>query len=159
MSDIKLATSIAAPIERVFDLARSIDLHMNSTSNTGERAIAGVTSGLIGPGEQVTWRARHFGIWQSLTVQITSFEPPTHFTDTMVRGAFRQMEHDHYFESSSDGTIMRDVFAYTAPLGMLGRLAELVFLDRYLRSFLVERNRVIKHAAESGEWVRYLENC
>lgn len=71
MPVIELATSIAAPIERVFDLARSIELHTNSTLSTGERAVAGVTSGLIGQDEEVTWRARHFGVWQSLTVRVT----------------------------------------------------------------------------------------
>ena len=156
MSVIKLTTSITAPVERVFDLARSIDLHTDSTASTGERAVAGVTSGLIGPGEQVTWRARHFGIWQSLTVRITEFERPVHFADVMVRGAFQSMEHHHYFEPSSDGTIMRDVFSYEAPLGILGRIAEFLILDRYLRSFLIERNRIIKEAADSDKWTRYV---
>ena len=88
MAIIELTTEIDAPISRVFDLARSIDLHTNSTSRTGERAVAGVTSGLIGPGDEVTWRARHFGVWQSLTVRVEVFEPPTHFSDRMLRGAF-----------------------------------------------------------------------
>jgi ligand-binding SRPBCC domain-containing protein len=158
MPVIELATSIAAPIERVFDLARSIDLHTESTARTGERAIAGTTSGLIGLGQQVTWRARHFGIWQSLTVRITEFEPPTHFADVMLRGAFCRMEHHHYFERSSEGTVMRDLFSYESPLGILGRIAEFLFLDRYMRSLLVERNRVIKAAAESDAWVRYVQN-
>lgn len=93
MPVIELATSIAAPIERVFDLARSIELHTNSTLSTGERAVAGVTSGLIGPDQEVTWRARHFGVWQALMVRVTEFERPKHFADVMLRGAFRRMEH------------------------------------------------------------------
>src|SRR4030095_208578 len=101
MPVIELAISIAAPIDRVFDLARSIDLHTNSTPSSGERAVAGVTTGLIGPEQEVTWRARHFGIWQSLTVRVTVFERPTHFADAMLRGAFRRMEHHHYFETAS----------------------------------------------------------
>jgi ligand-binding SRPBCC domain-containing protein len=156
MPVIELATSIVAPSERVFDLARSIELHMESTSNTDETAVAGVTSGLIGLGQEVTWRARHFGVWQSLSVRITEFEPPNHFADVMVRGAFRCLEHHHYFEQSDNGTLMRDIFSYQAPLGVLGRLAEFLFLDRYMRSLLVERNRVIKVVAESDGWVRYL---
>jgi ligand-binding SRPBCC domain-containing protein len=151
MPTIKLATSIAAPIDRVFDLARSIDLHTNSTSSTGERAIAGVTSGLIGPSQEVTWRARHFGVWQSLTVRITAFERPTHFADTMLRGAFRSMEHHHYFEPAGSGTTMRDVFSFQSPLGVLGRIADSLFLTRYMKSFLIERNRVIKATAESDD--------
>lgn len=156
MPTIHLSTAIAAPVDRVFDLARSIDLHTESTASTGERAVAGVTSGLIGPGEQVTWRARHFGVWQKLTVRITAFERPTHFADTMLRGAFRRMEHHHYFEPSAAGTIMRDEFTFESPLGVLGRLAEALFLTRYMRAFLLERNRVIKDTAESEEWRRYL---
>lgn len=158
MPTIELATSIAAPIERVFDLARSIELHTNSTSSTDEQAVGGVTSGLIGPGQEVTWRARHFGVWQSLTVCITAFERPTHFADTMLRGAFRRMDHHHHFEPSQAGTIMRDVFTYEPPLGILGRIADFLFLERYMRSFLIERNRVIKATAESDAWNQYVCN-
>ena len=157
MAIIELTTEIDAPIGRVFDLARSIDLHVNSTSKTGEHAVAGVTSGLIGAGEEVTWRARHFGVWQSLTVRVDVFEPPTHFSDTMLRGAFRRMVHHHYFASSSQGTTMRDVFEFHSPFGVLGRVADALVLKRYMRSFLVERNRVIKSTAESDAWRRYLK--
>ena len=157
MPIIELTTEIAALIGRVFDVSRSIDLHTNSASKTAERAVAGVTSGLIGAGQQVTWRARHFGIWQSLTVQIDAVEPPTHFSDRMIRGAFHRMEHHHYFaESAGGGTTMRDVFEFESPLGVLGRVADALVLTRYMRSFLIERNRVIKAAAESEEWRRYV---
>jgi ligand-binding SRPBCC domain-containing protein len=156
MPVIELATSVAAPVERVFDLARSIDLHMDSTASTGERAVAGVTSGLIGLGEEMTWRARHFGVWQTLAVRITAFERPTHFADTMLRGAFRRIEHHHHFEAVPGGTTMHDVFTYESPLGILGRIADFLFLERYLRAFLIKRNRHIKIAAESEAWKRYL---
>jgi ligand-binding SRPBCC domain-containing protein len=153
---ITLTTFVAAPIERVFDLSRSIELHTDSTSQTGERAIGGVTSGLIGPGDEVTWRARHFGVWQSLSVKITAYERPAHFADTMLRGAFRRMEHHHYFERDGEGTKMRDEFAFESPLGILGRMVDTLILERYMCSFLVERNRVIQQAAESDEWRKYL---
>lgn len=153
---IELTTLIAAPIERVFDLSRSIDLHTNSVSSTGERAVGGVTSGLIGPGEEVTWRARHFGIWQSLTVRITEFERPVHFADVMLRGAFRRMEHHHHFGTARDGTTMRDVFSFQSPLGVLGRIADRLFLTRYMTSFLIERNQFIKATAESDDWRSYV---
>ena len=159
MPVIELVTSIAAPIDRVFDLARSIDLHTHSTSRTGERAVAGVTSGLIGLDEEVTWRARHFGVWQSLTVRITAFERPTHFTDAMLRGAFRSMEHHHDFETAANGTTtMRDQFRFQSPLGILGRLVDFLVLTRHLKSLLIERNRVIKTIAESDDWKQYLSH-
>ncbi len=149
MARITLTTHIAAPCERCFDLARSVDAHVRSTSATGERAVAGKTSGLLGPGDEVTWRARHFGVWQTLTSRVTVFDPPRHFRDSMVRGAFKRFDHDHYFTPDpSGGTLMRDVFDYTAPLGPLGWLAERLFLTRYMRRFLEARNRELKALAE-----------
>lgn len=155
MPTITVETFIAAPIERVFDLARSIDLHRNSATGTGEQAVAGVTTGLIGLHQDVTWRARHFGIRQTLTVRVTEFNRPTSFVDVMVHGAFRSMEHAHIFETSHGGTTMRDEFTYISPLGILGRMADWLFLKRYLQKFISERNRVIKDVAESDKWKSY----
>ena len=115
MPTIELTSILEAPLERVFNLSRSIDLHMKTAGKTGERAVAGVMTGLIGEGQRVTWRARHFGIWQTLTVQVTSFDFPRSFTDAMVRGPFRRMEHCHFFEPSGMGTIMHDVFRFESP--------------------------------------------
>src|SRR4029077_18062390 len=88
MPRIELVTHIAGPCERCFDLARSVEVHIRSTASTGERAIAGRTSGLMELGDEVTWQARHFGFQQTLTSRITAFDRPWHFRDSMVRGAF-----------------------------------------------------------------------
>jgi len=148
MPGIELLTQINAPIEKVFDLSRSIDLHIESTKQTGERAIAGHTSGLIGLGETVTWRARHFGIWQNLTSKITAYDYPTFFADEMVSGAFKSFRHEHHFTMVDGYTVMKDVFAFESPLGILGKLANRLVLKRYLTRLLKERNRVIKATAE-----------
>ena len=158
MPVIELTTTIEAPIHRVFDLARSIELHTSTTSNTGEHAIAGVTSGLIGADQEVTWRANHFGVWQNLSVRVTAFQRPTHFADVMVRGAFKRMKHDHFFESIECGTRMRDVFSFEAPLWIFGRIAESLFLTNYMRVFLVKRNQELKATAESDSWRQYLKD-
>jgi ligand-binding SRPBCC domain-containing protein len=149
-------TVIHAPIDRCFDLSRSIDLHVQSTSRTGERAVAGKTSGLIESGQQVTWRAKHFGIWQEFTSKITVFDRPRYFRDEMIRGAFRLFEHDHFFVELSDGvTEMRDVLRFAAPVPLLGRIAEM-FLQPYLRRFLRERNEMLRESAESESWRQFL---
>jgi ligand-binding SRPBCC domain-containing protein len=156
---IDITTRINAPIQRVFDLSRSVDLHAVSTAQTGERAVTGVTSGLMSLGQEVTWRARHFGIWQHLTSRITAFDRPTHFRDSLVRGAFLRFDHDHFFSQQAEITVMRDVFDFQSPLGILGRIADCLVLTRYLRYFLTTRNTAIKRAAESDEWQRYLLNA
>ena len=157
MARIELTLHIAAPPERCFDLARSVELHTRSTASTGERVIAGRTNGLLELDEEVTWQARHFRVRQSLTSRMTAFERPSYFRDSMVRGAFERYDHDHYFiDDGSGGTVMRDVFDYSAPLGVLGWLAERWFLTRYLRRFLEARNLTIKSVAESDAWVEFL---
>ena len=120
---IELVTFIAAPPERVFDLSRSIDLHAHSMARSREEAVGGRTSGLIGPGETVTWRARHLGVRQRLTVRISGYARPRWFRDELVRGAFATMVHDHHFAPADGGTEMRDAFRFSAPAGPLGWLA------------------------------------
>lgn len=153
MPVIKLFTLVHAPAARCFDLSLSIDLHLISTSQTGEKAIAGTTTGLIGLGETVTWQARHFGIRQKLTTRITAYERPRFFVDEMVQGAFNRFRHEHYFLENIEGiTTITDVFDYHAPLGILGCIADRLFLKRYMTHLLEERNRVIKQYAETEQW-------
>ncbi|MGI8786518.1 MAG: SRPBCC family protein [Pyrinomonadaceae bacterium] len=156
MPIIKLETNINAPAERVFDLARSIDLHKTTMSKYDERAVAGVTSGLINLGETVTWEATHFGVRQKLTSKITAFDRPRYFRDSMIAGAFKRFDHDHFFEERGAETLIKDVFDYDSPLGILGKIADALVVENYLREMLEERNRIVKAAAESEDWRKFL---
>jgi ligand-binding SRPBCC domain-containing protein len=152
MPHIKLITKINAPVERCFDLSRSIDLHKISTSQSNEEAVAGVTSGLINLNETVTWYAKHFGVWQKLTSKITQYEPNVSFVDEMIEGAFKSIHHVHTFEYKNGETIMTDDFIFESPLGVLGHLANAIILTSYLKKLLVKRNEIIKEYAESDLW-------
>ncbi|GHA59627.1 SRPBCC family protein [Pontibacter akesuensis] len=156
MPVIYLETLIAAPAARCFDLSRSIDLHQLSTAATQETAVAGITEGLINLNQEVTWRAKHFGIWQHLTSKITAFERPTYFVDEMVQGSFRRFHHTHSFKYNNELTTMQDIFDYTSPLGILGKLADKLFLKKYMTQLLQQRNLVIKAYAESERWQEVL---
>lgn len=157
MPTITIVTKIHAPIERCFDLSRSIDLHTLSTSATKEKAITGVTSGLIAMGQEVTWRAKHFGIWQILTSKITAFDYPIYFRDSMIEGAFKRFDHHHYFDYKDGYTVVTDIFDYDSPYGYLGRVINMLILTRYMRMFLEGRNRCIKDVAESDKWMVFLQ--
>ncbi len=156
MPTIHLETSIHAPITRCFDLSRSIDLHKISTVGTHEESIAGVTHGLIGQGESVTWRAKHFGIYFTLTSKITACEPPYRFVDEQVTGPFQSFRHVHLFEEINGATLMKDEFQFTTPFGILGRLVDALFLKRYMHRFLEKRNETIKAFAASARWKEFL---
>ena len=149
MALIRLETYINAPIERCFDLSLNVDLHRHSVVQTHERPVAGVTSGMIKLGDTVTWEAVHFGIKQHLTSQITAYERPYRFTDEMLKGAFHDITHLHEFVSQPPGTLMIDLFEFHAPLGFLGKLAETLFLTRYMKGLLFTRNSYLKQVAEA----------
>jgi ligand-binding SRPBCC domain-containing protein len=152
MPRIHLQTQIKARTAIVFDLSRSIDLHKISTEHTKEEAIAGKTSGLIEMNEFVTWRAKHFGVMQNLTSKITAYDRPNAFTDEMQKGAFKSFRHEHIFTESNGKTLMTDVFEYQSPFGLLGKLADQLFLKKYMIKLLEKRNQVIKEFAESEKW-------
>lgn len=156
MPVITVHTRIEAPIERCFGLSCSIDLHKISTRGTQEEAIAGVTSGLVKLGDCVTWRAKHLGFWHILSSEITEMEGPYWFVDEMREGIFKGFRHEHRFEEKDGGTFMTDRFDYESPLGILGKLADVLFLERYMTSFLVKRNAVIKEFAETEAWRQIL---
>ena len=144
----ELRTLIGASVDAVFDLSLSIDAHVGSMAESGERAVAGVTHGLIGLGEEVTWKARHFGLPFTMTSRITELERPLRFVDEQVRGPFRRFHHEHVFTADGESTVMVDRINFDAPLGPLGRIAERAVLSTYLPKLIQERNSYLKRIAE-----------
>ncbi|WP_129287740.1 SRPBCC family protein [Streptomyces sp. GZWMJZ-114] len=151
MAGFTLTTRIAAPPETVFDVSLDVDLHRASMAGSGERVVAGVTSGRMGPGDTVTWLARHYGVRWRMTSRISAYERPGYFVDEQVRGPFARWHHAHHFApDGAGGTVMRDVVDFAAPLGPLGRIAERVALGRYMPRLIRVRNAYVREAAERG---------
>lgn len=139
---------IKAKIEICFDLARNVKVHTQTTSNTKEKAVGGVTKGLLEEGDIVTWEAIHFGIKQRLTAKVIKMEKPNRFVDIMVKGAFQSFIHTHEFIQKDHGTLMIDRFEYKAPFGAIGRVADKLFLERYMKKFIASRAFALKRIAE-----------
>jgi ligand-binding SRPBCC domain-containing protein len=154
---IHLTTFIAAPVERVFDLSRSIDFHAATMKKFQEKAVDGRLEGLIGLNETVSWKARHVGKERFLKTRITALDYPNSFTDEQVEGDFAKLHHEHYFKSIDNGTIMIDKFHFEVPYGVMGKLFASVYLTRYMQKMLEERNDKIKAVAEGNQWKLYLE--
>jgi len=154
MPTIEIKTLIKADLKTCFNLARNIDFHKTSMEHSNEKAIAGKTSGLIELGEWVTWEAKHFGIEQKLTSKITEFESPNYFVDEMISGAFKSFRHEHIFKNSFDNkfnvdyTLMIDKFHFQSPFGIFGKLANVLFLKRYMTNLLETRNALLRQKAE-----------
>ncbi|TDL76366.1 SRPBCC family protein [Peribacillus frigoritolerans] len=149
MPVIKNTILIKAPIEVCFDLARNVEVHTRTTEKTKEKAVGGVTTGLLKEGDTVEWEAVHFSIKQRLTAKITEMNRPYEFKDIMVKGAFKSFNHTHTFAPSGNETVMTDRFEYQSPLGCIGKAADLLFLERYMKNFLSDRAKELKKTAEA----------
>jgi ligand-binding SRPBCC domain-containing protein len=154
---IHLTTFVAAPSGRVFDLSRSIELHKKSMSQSKEKVVAGVSSGLIELDETVTWQAKHLFKNRFLKSKITAMRKPFSFTDEMVNGDFKSMKHEHHFKQIENGTLMIDILNFDSPYGFFGKISNKIFLTGYLKKLLERRNKVIKQYAESEKWKFILE--
>lgn len=149
MGGITIETRIRAPIELCFDLARDVTAHAESAAFSSERVVApGRTQGLLELGDLVAFEGRHFGMTQRFVAKITALDRPNRFVDEMVDGAFRWLRHVHEFESKDGLTIMRDRLEWQAPLGLIGNLADLLFLSRHMRWFVATKQRALKQIAE-----------
>ena len=150
MSIIVIETTINASSETCFDAARDIGLHCRTLTHTKERAIAGVTDGLIELGQTVTFEGVHFGVRQHFTAKVTQFERPKYFVDEMEQGVFQSMRHKHEFITRGGRTLMRDIVEWKSPLGLLGSLADALFLKRYLRRLIRRRGLQLKRLVEEN---------
>lgn len=154
---IHLTTFIEAPVDRVFDLSRNIQLHKESMKQHKEEAVAGTRFGLIEANETVTWKAKHFFKTRVLRVKITDMQKPSRFVDEQAQGSFREMKHEHHFKPCENGTIMIDLFHFEMPYGTMGKWFNAFYLTRYLKHLLQQRNKVIKEYAEGNKWKMLLE--
>lgn len=126
-----------------FDLSLSVAAHLASMARSRERVVGHPTSDVLGLGDEVTWRAWHFGIPWRLTSRITAFDRPRRFVDEQVRGPFRRFHHEHRFEPSPGGSKMTDVVEIEAPVSLLGRVVERFVLTSYLRGLIESRNQFL----------------
>lgn len=149
MTTINLTTKINAPLKTVFDASRNIDIHQQSASKSNEKAISGITSGLINLNETVTWRGKHFGIYLTHKSRITAMSFYDYFVYEMEEGKFKTFKHEHFFKEINGVTIMTDQLHYETPFGIIGKLFDTLFLKKHLIYFLLERNKTLKKIAEN----------
>ncbi len=135
-------TVLPASLVECFDLSLDVDFHVESMGDSDEQIVGGVESGRMQLGDDVTWRARHFGIWWTMKTHITFFDRPNSFVDEQLTGPFKRFRHLHVFNDLGDGTTeMLDEIEFEAPLGPLGTVAERVALGRYLPHLIDVRNQ------------------
>ena len=152
---------IHAPIERCFALSTSLavvqlELGMKPVAGRGLSRTSSRTTGLVTGGDTIRWQGWQLGFPNYHVSLIENFEPPLHFRDRMIAGRFRSFEHDHRFEQTSAGVLLRDEVRFTMPLGVAGLLVGGAVLVPHIRGLLQRRFQLLKRLAESDGWRHYL---
>jgi ligand-binding SRPBCC domain-containing protein len=150
MASIRVETVIKAPMDRCFDLARSVEAHLASTAKTNERVVSGKMEGLFEVGDSVTWEARHFGLRLRQGSTITRSDPPHVFVDEGTTGPLGHFRHVHQFVREHGATLMVDTFEYELLRRLGGRLADRLVVERHMRRLLTDRAAYLKKEAEAG---------
>ena len=156
MPKIHLTTFIAAPVERVFDLSRSIKMHKFSMDRFKEEMVNGPMNDLVEVGDEMTWKARHLLKTRILKSKVTLVKKYECFVDEQVSGDFKMMKHEHHFKPVDNGVIMIDLFQFETPYGPMGKWFNQAYLSRYMKKLLEQRNLHIKKYAESDQWKKIL---
>jgi ligand-binding SRPBCC domain-containing protein len=144
--EIVQRTMVRAPLAEVFEMSLDLDVERVAGKRFRVRAVegAGRTSGRIALDEKVQWRMRLMGFRITHTSHIVELDRPRRFVDEMSSGAFAEFRHEHSYEPEGPQmTIMTDRMAWRSPYGVLGRIADLVFVRRTLRQLLADRNSEI----------------
>jgi hypothetical protein len=148
---------IRAPVARVFDLVRSVDVHTATSSTIGGRAVAGKISGLAELDDVTTYSARFFGLRFKLAARVTALESPHRMTESLERGLFSEFGHVYTLRLLESGAIeLTDAFSFRSPFGFIGALFDSLILKPIMTRAMTARLEGLRRIAESDEWRRFL---
>lgn len=87
---------------------------------------------------------------QRIVAEHTDYEYGVRFVDEMREGPFRSWRHQHLFYVHPRGCRLRDEIDYEPLLGLLGRLASPLLIERRLQRMFEYRHAVTRKAVEAG---------
>lgn len=78
--------------------------------------------------------------WMTEISQVKEFE---YFVDDQLSGPFKIWHHQHHFKEIPGGVEMTDILHYEIPLGFLGKLAGLLFVNKRVRQIFEYRKKAL----------------
>jgi ligand-binding SRPBCC domain-containing protein len=152
MPRVEYVLEIHAPIEKVWAFYDSVDSLLAVTPPSTKVTIPDPPKQMR-EGTTFTLIVRQPPIYLPLrwVTVISKREPPFLFVDEQKkgRGPFASWRHEHHFEAiDATRTRLRDIVTYTPPLGILGRIADALFIRRQLNAMFAYRHKVTREHLE-----------
>jgi ligand-binding SRPBCC domain-containing protein len=95
-------------------------------------------------GAEIDYIIRWMGVPLKWKTNITEYQPPLRFVDEQARGPYSLWHHEHTFEETPEGVVIRDQVDYRLPLGVLGRMAHAALVKRQLLEIFRFRQSTIE---------------
>jgi uncharacterized protein len=134
---------VAAPLDHVFSFfSKPANLGLITPAAMRFRIVGQVP--VLTQGVTIDYRVRAGPFPISWRSRIVDWDPPNGFTDVQVRGPYRVWRHEHVFRAQGNTTVMDDRVYYAAPAGILGALANRLFIAPALREIFKYRADVIR---------------
>ena len=96
------------------------------------------------PGMIIAYKVSPFmGIKMTWVTEITHVEGNAYFVDEQRIGPYSMWHHEHKIEAVEGGVLMSDIVSYAPPLGILGKLANSLFIRKQLKQIFDFREKAI----------------
>jgi ligand-binding SRPBCC domain-containing protein len=82
--------------------------------------------------------------------EITHVEEKKYFVDEQRKGPYTMWHHEHHLEVIPGGVLMSDIVSYIPPMGILGEIANSVFISRQLDGIFSFRRKRLTEIF--GQW-------
>ena len=84
------------------------------------------------------------GIKMTWVTEITHVEYQKYFVDEQRVGPYALWHHEHIIEEIDGGVLMKDIVSYKPPMGLLGSIANALFIKRQLNSIFDYRVKAVE---------------
>ncbi len=97
------------------------------------------------PGMIITYKVSPLlGIKLDWMTEITQVQHEKYFIDEQRFGPYKFWHHQHHFQEIPGGVLMKDILTYGMPLGILGQLANGIFVANKLQQIFSYRKQKIE---------------
>jgi ligand-binding SRPBCC domain-containing protein len=97
------------------------------------------------PGMIITYKVSPlFGIKLNWVTEITHVKDKEYFVDEQRIGPYSMWHHQHKIEPIDGGILMTDIITYEPPMGILGAIANTLFIKKQLKEIFDYRKMVLE---------------
>ena len=91
-----------------------------------------------------------FGIKMDWVTEILHVKEHQYFIDEQRFGPYAFWHHQHIFEIVDGGVLVKDLIHYKVPLGIIGTLANAIFVESQIEDIFNHRQKVLEKVMESN---------